>query len=91
MIFDHEDRQLIRELIRVSVGNAQALADLTAAVTALTAAVANAPQDISDGVEAQVADINAATTALGGTPPSEAAASDTTATPQPVPSVPVTA
>jgi hypothetical protein len=74
LFWDHEDRRLVRELISAMSANDTALADLTAAVTALTSAVANAPDDISAGVEDQVSVINAATTSLGGTPPAPDAA-----------------
>jgi hypothetical protein len=63
----------------MSVGNAQALADLQASVDALVAASDNVPPDISDSVESAVTTIDGVTTALGGTPPSSGSSTTTPA------------
>ena len=68
-VFSHEDHELLERILEQVTTNTQALADLQASVAALQAAQGNVPADISAGVETEVSNVNAVTTALGGTPP----------------------
>jgi hypothetical protein len=87
-MFTEYDRSLLQGIFDLMTTNSQALSDLTASVQALQAAANGSTENVADAIEAQRAAVDAVTTQLGGTPPVDPTAVQTTDAPTTDPATP---